>query len=70
MTGQLFVHFKKGVQIPDGFKENGHYPVFDTSVIDLDDGKTRTEFLMANVAGEFRWIPMSLLLRTSPPKQG
>ena len=70
MTGQLFVQFKKGVTIPDGFKETGHYPVFDTSVIDLDGGKTRTEFLMANTDGEFRWIPMFLLQKTSPPKQG
>jgi hypothetical protein len=59
MVNALFVRFESAP--PEGFQADFDYPVFCVDVISDEE----TRFLIANRAGQFRWVDMNEVRRAS-----
>lgn len=69
-TATLFVRFKsEEFADSQSFDPGIVYPVYEVD-IEEDDQGTSTVFLLANRAGDFKWIKMDDVRRASPPRQG
>lgn len=70
-TATLFVRFKsEEFADSQSFDPGIVYPVYEVDIEEDDQGGASTVFLLANRAGDFKWIKMDDVRRASPPRQG